>query len=531
MTHAKGDARQRAAVSLLRNVSNRRGIERNPFVESVCRRLPPALAPKGRSDFIDLLPRIITALLDELSGESDHQRRRFDILRKSDVERANHATVAREMGLSRSQFYRDLHEARERFADVLEDRLASRTFGAYDFDERGLTDGRFASIEALRNGGRFEHALQMAITLARESADEAGRVRALCVCAELETELGQFADARSTTKQARALMRRVTDDRLRGLLETSCDLAELELGHCMGVPAAAIDRNRLIDRLRRDYALRDRTYAALLVKGLIEEASILFEGDDTQAARAIIEEASSIVAREHLHGTLEVDVAIRASGIRALRPDQVSAALRESAQIVEMGNRAGDVRTLRVGMQMMSAHLLTLGRLQEARDLALQALALIDLFGSTLDRLIVLSNLARIELHRRDGNQALRWIDMAQALSCDAFSITQALAISRAEALVLIGRPDRAIEMAQTLSDRVQRWPRLLGRAKLAEATALHALDQRENARACSDEAVELSRGAAGPLLHLRALDLNVKLTGNAASKAALRDLQSALNA
>jgi len=56
-------------------------------------------------------------------------------------------------------------------------------------------------------------------------------------------------------------------------------------------------------------------------------------------------------------------------------------------------------------------------------------------------------------------------------------------------------------------------WPRLFDAAKLAEATALSSLKQEREARARSEEAVELSRGTAGPLLHLRALDLNVKLT------------------
>jgi hypothetical protein len=203
--------------------------------------------------------------------------------------------------------------------------------------------------------------------------------------------------------------------------------------------------------------------------------------------------------------------------------------LEETAKIVDVGGRNGDVRSLRIGMQMMSAHLLTLGRFEEARHFALEACALIDLFGSTLDRLIVHSNLARIEIHRHDGVAALGWIEAARALPCAPFSISQALAISEAEALALLDQPVRAAEMAHSLGARLRNWPRLLGRAKFAEATALAALDRPREARASSEEAVELSRGTGGPLLHLRALDLYVKLDGNPASQAALRDLQAAL--
>jgi hypothetical protein len=43
-------------------------------------------------------------------------------------------------------------------------------------------------------------------------------------------------------------------------------------------------------------------------------------------------------------------------------------------------------------------------------------------------------------------------------------------------------------------------------------------------------EAVELSRLAGGPLLHLRSLDLYIKLGGDSASRSAFRDLRATLN-
>jgi tetratricopeptide (TPR) repeat protein len=346
----------------------------------------------------------------------------------------------------------------------------------------------------------------------------------------VQTELGAFAEARRTIVQARALLEAIADMRLKDILRANCDLVEFEAAHCQGTPVSASSRSLLIERLRFEYS-RDRSYTKTLINALIEEASILFEqGDDTRAL-AVIEEALSIVLRERIGGTrLSVDVAIRASGIRAIRADQVSRGLEETSDIVEAASGSGDVRGLRVGMQMMSAHLLTLGRFEEAKHFALEAWALIDLFGSTLDRLIVLSNLARIEIHRRDGSAALAWINTARALPCDPFSISQALAISEAEALVLLEQPGRAAEMAHSLGVRVRNWPRLLGRAKFAEATALTALNRTSEARAYSEEAVELARVAGGPLLHMRALDLYTKLGGDSQSQATLRDLRATLN-
>jgi tetratricopeptide (TPR) repeat protein len=525
-----GDIRRRAVVTLLRNVRNRHALARHPLVEEACSDVTPGQSSRQRVAFANQLPTIISSLLDELSSESDQQRRRIGVLRRSDIKRESHAAIARDMNLSRSQFYRDLREARERFTDALEDRLSLQTEGNRRFNGILQTEARFVAIDALRDSGQFERAYTEALATARDGSDAVRAIRALSLCAELQTELGSFAEARNTTQRARALLADVPDNRLRDVLNANCDLLEFEAAHCQGKPAAPSARDLVIERLRCGYS-RDDGYTETLVKALIEEASILFEEGDHVRSLAIIEEASSVVERERLTGTrLAVDVAIRASGIRALRADQVHRALDETAAIVDVGSRNRDVRSLRLGMQMTSAHLLTLGRFEEAKHFALEACALIDLFGSTLDRLIVLSNLARIEIHRRDGAAALGWIEAARALPCNPFSISEALAISEAEALALVDQPGRAAEMAHSLCARVRDWPRLLGRAKYAEATALVALDRRGEARASSEDAVELSRGTGGPLLHLRALDLYVKLGGNSASRAALRDLQAALD-
>lgn len=520
--------RNRALVALLHNIRNRYALARDPLV---ARAAGPALAfgENGRAELIDRLPGIVESLVNELSSESGEQNRRFAILLRSDIERERHESIARDVGVSRSQFYRDLSEARACLMQALEERL-SAYMRVEDVGCVGRDDVRFAAIDALRDGGSFSRARTLARTVARESGGGAKKIQALCILAELEIASGSFDKAMETTTQAKLLVADIGDDQLEDLLGAACDLMEFEVAHCSGEPAGAIERAFVIDRLRRGWQTHDRRFADLLVKALVQEADILFEQDQAERASAVIGEASSVAARSRLGGTrLAVDVAIRASGIRAVHADRVSSALDETAEIVQMGNRKRDARTLRLGLQMMAAHLLTLGRLEEARRFALEALALIDLFGSALDRLVILSNLARIDINRGDGAQALRWINMADDLSCNAFSITQALAISKAEALILIGEPKSAAMMVESLGEVVRKWPRLRGRAKLAEAMALVAMDREREARSSSEEAVELSRGTAGPQLHLRALDLNVKLTGNAESTAELRDLREAL--
>jgi len=474
------------------------------------------------------LPAVAERLIEELASESDHQRRRFTVLRRSDVLGHSHAEIARDVGLSRSQFYRDLHEARERFSSALERAFSVRAAGLGTL-RPGIAARRVA-IEALRSGGRHDEARDSATTSLR-NADPAEAVELLCLRAELETECGDFAAAQRTTVQARAILPQIVDDRLREVLATACNLTDFEWAHCRGTPIDPARRERCFTDLRRRYGAGDRAYASLLVKALVGEASLLFARGEELRALALIEEASSLVRREpSVDVRLGVDVQVRASGLHALRADAMATALDEAARIAEAGMRWRDAHTLRLGLQCMSAHLLTLGRLDEAKEYALAARSLIELFGSPLDRAIVLSNLARIDVHRRDGAQALRWVRLARHGGCDAFQITQAIAISEAEALALIDQPARAVGVARAAGARVRDWPRLHARAKLAEAIALATLASSREAESCSNEAVELSRAAGGPLVELRALDLNVKLTGDAGSRRALRDLRAKLS-
>ncbi|HEX3456717.1 MAG TPA: hypothetical protein VHR97_02075 [Candidatus Baltobacteraceae bacterium] len=481
-----------------------------------------------RTELGPSLDAVVGKIIEEIASESERERRRFTVLRRSDILHEPHDAIAADVGLSRSQFYRDLHAARERLSDALDRAFSLRA--AQGFLPPAVAARRM-TVETLRAAGQHGRAR----AAATGSLREAGAVEAielLCLRAELETESGCFESALGSCAEARALLGRVGDARLAERLGLACDLEEFEAAHCLGTPVESGVREACLVRLRARAGAGDRAYASLLVKALIGEASLLFGRGAELHALGLIDEAAALVRREPLVDTrLAIDVQVRVSGLHAARPDGLSGALDEAARIVDAGMHWRDTRTLRLGLQTMSAHLLTLGRLDEAKEYALQAHALIELFGSALDRAIVLSNLARIEIHQRDGARALEWVGLARETGCDAFPITQAVAISEAEALALVDQPRRALDAARSAGARVAEWPRLHARAKLAEAIALSALSASGEAQRCSSEAVELSRVAGGPLVELRALDLNVKLTGSAASQRALRDLRAALSA
>jgi hypothetical protein len=509
MTH-DSLAKRRAAVTLLRSVKSRTALGRAKL----------AMRAFGDGPFAPgQLAAEIQEVLAELSCEANG-RRRIDVLCRSDVDREAHDAIAKDIGVSRSQFYRDLREARECFTEALGERLAAKAAPAID--------PRFLAIEALRDGGQYTRAAAMADVLAR-TGDREDAARALCLRAELEIENGAFAAARDTAAKARRMVDNA-DAQLRETVGAECELADYEAAYCLGSPESPDLRRASIARLRRRIERGNPALASTLIKALIQETSLQFGQGDVAAAQAAVDEAGALTRRfPSSDRRLGVDVRVRASGLKALHADCVGAALDDARCIAEDSARQGDIRGLRLGLQAISSHLLTLGQPDDAKREALEAWALIDLFGSELDRLVVLSSLARIDVHRSDGLGALQWIELADRSSCDAFTVRQALAVSRAEAFALTGRLQPAIDLAREVQARSQRWPRVIGRAKVAEAMALSRLQRGAEARRCSERAIELSRDT-GPLLELRALDCNVRLTGNPRSLHSLRTLQAALH-
>jgi len=306
--------KRRAAVTLLRGLKSRSALGRAK---------PALLALAGSDDGYapNQLAAAIEDVLTQLSSEPNG-RRRFDVLRRCDVEREPHDAIAGDVGVSRSQFYRDLRDARERFAEAIAERLSGGAAPAID--------PRFLAIEALRDGGQYARAASMADVLAR-AGDREDATRALCLRAELEIENGEFLAARQTAGQAKRLIDGA-DNIAREAVEAECELADYEAAYCLGVPESPELRRGAIGRLRRRVERGNASLAPVLVKALIQETSLQFGQGDVAAARSAAEEAGTLAAKFPLiDRRLAVDVRIRASGLKALDADRVGSAARRRA--------------------------------------------------------------------------------------------------------------------------------------------------------------------------------------------------------
>ena len=297
------------------------------------------------------LDALVGKIIDEIASESERERRRFTVLRRSDVLHEPHDAIARDVGL----------RAASSIGICMQPANASRALDRA-FSVRAsqgflhpAVAARRMTVETLRASGQHDRAR----AAATESLRGAGAVEAielLCLRAELETESGRFEFARESTREARALLPQVGDARLLDLFSLACDVEDFESAHCLGTPAAPAAREACLRRLR-SRAGGDRPYASLLVKALIGEASLLFGRGDETHALGLIEEAAELVRHEPLVDTrLAIDVQVRVSGLHAVRPDGLSGALEEAARIVDAGMHWRDARTLRLGLQTMSAH-------------------------------------------------------------------------------------------------------------------------------------------------------------------------------
>ena len=101
------------------------------------------------------LDAVVGKIIDEIASESEQERRRFTVLRRSDVLHEAHDAIARDVGLSRSQFYRDLHAARERLADALDRAFSVRASQGF---LHPAVAARRMTVETLRASGQHDRA-------------------------------------------------------------------------------------------------------------------------------------------------------------------------------------------------------------------------------------------------------------------------------------------------------------------------------------------------------------------------------------
>ena len=361
---------------------------------------------------------------------------------------------------------------------------------ASDFDVTGSNDARFVTIRALRDGGRFARAHELAAAAARDGSDAAQRIQALCVQAELETEAGIVAKSRCTVAEARSLLVDVAGGRVRGLLGAICDIVEFEASHCQGeTPSDALEKSSSNACGGAPSIEATRSCSSEPWSANVDP----FQCDEGARALDAITEASfrCYASRARRHADRPSILRFGPPGARASSGSSLVSPRRDMRRSSTSAGEKVTRGRCAWACQMMAAHLLTLGRIEELvclhRKLGVDRS--LRKHPRSPDR--AFEPRANRNCHRGDGMAALRWVAMADDLHCDAFSITQASAISHAEALQLLGQADRAAVLYESLLRSRAKVASPAGpsqagrsdRAFVAEARARSARPQRRGRR------------------------------------------------
>lgn len=196
-----------AAGHLLRNLHNARALRHNPLVAHLFAEQERAGEPKGAA--LKRVHEIVVATARQiLGGEGTgrglmHKQRQLEIVMRCDIGGELHKAVQLDLGLGARQFYRERERARTQLAKALEALVPAKLSepGA-TLDPHGLVT---AHIRAARERADDEFAMRLIREELESATDVAHRHALLATLAEIQTDAGEFAQARTSIEAIQAL--------------------------------------------------------------------------------------------------------------------------------------------------------------------------------------------------------------------------------------------------------------------------------------------------------------------------------------
>lgn len=179
---------------LLAALHDAEALGEHPYARRAYARLPEALSHKARlAAAVQAVRAAVRQAVDRLApANGSVSPRHHAVVSRCDLRREPHRAVARELGVSRSQFYRDLAEGRHRVDQDVLRQIDSMTADRADqpSERRQLV----RSAYALALAGNSSAATALLATRARQTRG-AERTDALLTLAEILSDLGDAAGA------------------------------------------------------------------------------------------------------------------------------------------------------------------------------------------------------------------------------------------------------------------------------------------------------------------------------------------------
>lgn len=521
MAISPASQRVREIQNLLRHVDDAQALRKNGIVAHL-------FAARSAREDRAAVDRVRAALMvaakmlqNGCSGRASRiARRQYEIIMRCDLGSELHRVVARDLGLSLRQFYRERHAACERLADLLHQELTRPIEPLRQAPSEFAM--RMSCAQGLRAVGQIDTALDVLRTLAAEATASSERVRVWCEIVITLCETGRITQARQALDSAWRLhyAQEYRDEDVRLML------AEIEhagarvawaSGDLVGATAAIERVLAMLEPLDR-FCERSRAIE-LAVWTAIAGGTLQREtGNNDAAVEALMRGRETLACTQEPLPGLRAALSISLASAHAVALGGLSMAETELAFGLDYVQRYHLQKDAVTAAALLSMIAFFRGDLDGALKHGRSALSV----GRTVSGAETLAycalNTARVEALLGRGPVGLNLIEEARS-RLDRDSMMWTLTdLTEAEVLLEGGAYRRAAAIAANVAALLERFgmERYLGAALRIQADALAAVGDESGASSAIDAAIAILERRGHPFSLAQAYASSAKIARNA---------------
>lgn len=449
------------------------------------------------------------------------------ILTRCDLRGEKHQGVARDLGISRREFYRERRRALERLAVSLEREFSTPVEPARIRPSEFELRMQYAS--SLRMVGHFDAALKE-LDLAHD-APAPDAVRALCRSVEIACDAG---DAKRAHRALEAARRALAASGASGsILGAAVALSEgLLAWHTGNMPDSLRAYESALDQLRSSGAANDPGALEIAVAALLAKADVLSESGKADDALAALGEAALACDRlAHPSPLLRGDLAAAYGSAHALMRGGLSLAIDELQEAFSTYQRHHAIRRAAKASIELCVLFMQRENYEDALSYGRTALGVARSVCGSDEAAYMCLNLSYAEARSGNAKEALLLTKQARKVVTPGGFVAGLCALAEAEARLAARQCGAAIRTARAARAAMTRLggERYVGAALRIEAEAQEQLGEAAAARASISAAVETLERFGHAFSLVQAYRCSARLTSNRKHRAAANELMATL--
>jgi hypothetical protein len=430
----------------------------------------------------------VATLNAEATGPNVHFARQRAIVTRCDLRGEKHATVARDLGISLREFYRERRRALERLLLLIRSNLAPQA-PVRSLPTRFELD--MDHVANLRLVGDFKAVFTQLEQIAREACTPEQGIRALCYGVEIAADIGDDERARRFFERALTCTSEITTDP--SPAELDIQMASAYVGwQGTDVERSSQSLERAASAVEQLPPAADRHEIRAAVGVLFRCAEIACLHGDVSKALTVLGQARKLLDRtRHKPARMLGQLFLELSVVQAMVNGGMSRSGEYALEALAIFEAAQDPSGVAGTTAILCSHLTSCGDFSGARHFGKTALQLALASGNAAeiaDKALILSLAESFGGNARQGLALAR--KACAAVHGGLFEVRGPIAV--AEAYLRLGWAAEALEVAE----RVGRYAsargmlRYVGTASRLAADAHSALGNRAAARDEADNAV-----------------------------------------